>query len=73
MTKFETVGINNLYAAHNLNHLKNNFAYSCNVCCNQGLRLECDRCAISVTQQLLAATMAGKGKQRNEKRNKRQG
>lgn len=42
MTKFEQVGINS-------------FNISCNICCCKGMRIDCDRCAISEAHSLVMA------------------
>lgn len=53
MTKFEQIGINNLYKAKDKETLNRNFSWSCDLCCNRGMRIECDRCGIAYTHSLL--------------------
>lgn len=60
MTKFEQVGINYQYAAATKEMANKSFAHSCNVCCNKGIRLDCDRCAISQCHNLVVAYFDGK-------------
>ena len=53
MTKFEQIGVNYQYDATNINEAKKSFTYSCNCCCAKGIRLNCDRCAIAHTHNLI--------------------
>lgn len=55
MTKFETIGINYQYDANNIKEANRFFQYSCNCCCNKGMHLNCDRCAISHVHNLVVA------------------
>lgn len=55
MTKFEQVGVNYQYDANNIKEANKSFKYSCECCCNKGLRLNCDRCAIAHTHNLVVA------------------
>lgn len=55
MTKFEQVGVNYQYDAKSIEQANKSFAYSCNCCCNKGMRLDCDRCAIAATHNLVVA------------------
>lgn len=60
MTKFETIGVNYQYAADSKEEAKRAFAYSCKVCCNKGMRLDCDRCAIAHTHAMVVAYFSDK-------------
>ena len=60
MTKFEQVGINLQYAASTIEQANKNFEYSCNCCCNKGMRIDCDRCAISSVHNLVVAYFSDK-------------
>lgn len=60
MTKFETIGVNYQYAADSKEEAKRAFAYSCKACCNKGMRLDCDRCAIAHTHAMVVAYFADK-------------
>lgn len=64
MTKFETIGVNYQYAADSKEEAKRAFAYSCKVCCNKGMRLDCDRCAIAHTHTMVVAYFSDKETQR---------
>jgi hypothetical protein len=55
MTKFEQVGVNYQYDANTKEEANRAFKYSCNCCCQRGLRIECDRCAISCAHNLVIA------------------
>ena len=65
MTKFETVGVNYQYNANNIKEANRSFEYSCNCCCNKGMRLDCDRCAIAHTHALVVAYFNDKERERN--------
>lgn len=60
MTKFEQVGINYQYDAENIKSANKAFEYSCNCCCNKGMRLDCDRCAIAHVHKLVVACLNDK-------------
>lgn len=55
MTKFEQTGINLQYKAETKKEAQRAFAYSCDCCCNKGMRLDCDTCAISHTHSMVVA------------------
>ena len=55
MTKFEQVGVNFQNDAKSKEDAVRSFSYSCRVCCERGMRLSCDQCAIAVTH---ASTIA---------------
>jgi hypothetical protein len=55
MTKFETIGVNYQYDATNKNEANKSFAHSCKCCCEKGMRIECDRCAIACVHALVIA------------------
>ena len=56
MTKFEQIGVNYQYDAIDKADANRYFKYSCNCCCQRGMRIECDRCAIAVAHDLVVAT-----------------
>lgn len=62
MTKFERVGINYQYEAENKQQAQKSFEYSCNCCCAKGMRIECDRCAISQVHNLIVAYFGSNNK-----------
>lgn len=55
MTKFEQVGINYQYDAATKEQAIRSFNHSCNCCCRKGMRIKCDRCAISEAHSLVMA------------------
>lgn len=60
MTKFERIGVNYQFDATNIEDANKAFSNSCKCCCNKGIRLECDKCAIEYTHQLIVAYFADK-------------
>lgn len=60
MIKFEQVGVNFQYEATSLQEANKLFKYSCDCCCNKGIKLECDRCAIACAHSLVVAYFDGK-------------
>ena len=57
VTKFEQVGVELQYEATNKHEANRSFKYSCRVCCERGMRIECDRCAIAVTHAITVAAL----------------
>lgn len=55
MTKFEQRGINFQYDATAKEQAQKYFQYSCDCCCNKGMRIDCDHCAISYTHKMVVA------------------
>lgn len=55
MTKFEQIGINYQYEANSIKEANKAFQHSCDCCCNKGMRLDCDHCAIAFTHSLVVA------------------
>lgn len=55
MTKFETIGVNRQFDANNIKEADRSFTYSCKCCCEKGIKLECDKCAINYTHDLICA------------------
>lgn len=55
MYKFEQVGVNKQYAANSKAQAQKAFAYSCDCCCNKGMHLDCDTCAIANVHSLVMA------------------
>ena len=60
MIKFEQIGVNFQYNATSLQEANKFFKYSCDCCCNKGIKLECDRCAIAHAHSLVVAYFADK-------------
>lgn len=59
MTKFEQVGINYQYEAETKEDANHSFKYSCDCCCNRGMHIECDHCAIATVHSLVIAAFEG--------------
>lgn len=56
MTKFEQIGINYQYDARTKEEANRSFKYSCECCCNRGMHIECERCAIACVHNLVVAS-----------------
>ena len=56
MTKFEQMGINYQYDARTKEEANRSFKYSCECCCNRGMHIECERCAIACVHNLVVAS-----------------
>ena len=66
MTKFETIGTALQLSAISAENADERFAYSCEICCNRGLCIECRTCAIEGAHRVvLAAFEAASGKVSN--------
>lgn len=48
MTKFEMIGIQAQQEAVTKEEARRAFKWSCKCCCNRGMKIECDRCQISM-------------------------
>lgn len=51
MTSFEERGVERQYDARNISAANRSFKRSCDICCNAGFHIECDRCAIAVANK----------------------
>lgn len=51
MTRFEEIGVEIQYGAASKRKAQVSFRYSCNVCCNRGMQIDCDRCAIACAHE----------------------
>lgn len=60
MTKFEQTGVNMQYAAPSKEVAQKKFSRSCECCCNKGLHIDCDRCAIETAYKLVIASFETK-------------
>lgn len=47
MTRFEEVGVQRQNECVTKYDAIRQFRNSCHICCNRGIRIECDRCAIA--------------------------
>ena len=65
MTKFETIGVNRQYESESTREANRAFAHSCECCCNKGMHLDCDRCAIAYVHSMVIAYFDDKAN-RNE-------
>ena len=65
MTKFEQIGINHQHDAVSKHDAHRAFARSCHACCNKGLHLDCDKCAISQVHNLVVAIFDDMEKEHN--------
>ena len=57
MTKFEQVGVNMQYDSPTKEMARKRFSRSCECCCNKGLQIKCDRCAIATVHYLVIASL----------------
>lgn len=57
MTGFERKGCEIQMDSQTVSQAVKNFAYSCEVCCNRGIRISCDRCAIAFTHENVVAAI----------------
>ena len=55
MTKFEQIGINYQYDASTKEEANRAFKHSCKCCCNRGMHISCDKCAIARAHALVVA------------------
>ena len=60
MTKFEQVGVNMQYDSDSKEIAQKKFSRSCECCCNKGMQIKCDRCAIATVHQLVVASFETK-------------
>lgn len=56
MTKFETIGMSIQYNAYSKEYAVQRFNQSCDICCNRGMFIKCDQCAINAAHRLVVAT-----------------
>ncbi len=55
MTKFEQIGVGYQNDAMSKREANRSFRYSCRVCCERGMRIDCDKCAIAITHDSTVA------------------
>lgn len=53
-------GVNYQFDANNTIEAHKAFEHNCKCCCNKGIRLDCDKCAIAYTHNLIVAFFADK-------------
>ena len=56
MTKFEQIGVNMQYESATREIAQQMFSRSCECCCNKGMHIKCDYCAIETAHNLVMAT-----------------
>ena len=56
MTKFEQVGVNLQYDSPTKEVAQEKFSRSCECCCNKGMHIECNTCAIETAHKLVMAS-----------------
>lgn len=57
MTGFERRGCEIQMDSQTVPEATRNFEYSCRVCCNRGIRIDCDRCAIAIAHENVVAAI----------------
>lgn len=57
MIKFEQIGVNFQNESVTIKEAQWKFSRSCEICCNRGLHIDCERCAISVAHKLTVAAL----------------
>ena len=60
MTKFEQIGVNYQYSSETKEAANRSFQHSCDCCCNKGIHLDCDHCAIAQVHSLVVACFDGR-------------
>ena len=53
--KFITIGVNYQQTAMSKDEANRRFAHSCNICCNRGLHIDCDRYEIAAVHDMTVA------------------
>ena len=64
MCKFEQVGVEIQFSCFTKAEANREFRHSCELCCNHGLRIECDRCSIAHTHGQVLAILDDKERRR---------
>lgn len=57
MTKFESVGCAIQYGSKSVEDADERLERTCTLCCERGLRIECDRCAVTVAHELTVSAI----------------
>ena len=60
MTKFEQVGVNMQYESDTREIAQRKFSRSCECCCNKGMAIKCEHCAIETVHKLVIASFETK-------------
>lgn len=61
--KFVETGINWLYNANSIEEANKSFKHSCHCCCVKNVHLDCDKCGIAQTHNLVVAYFNDKNKE----------
>ena len=59
MTNFEEKGVALQNESRTRIQAENRFKYSCDLCCNRGLRIRCDSCAINAAHESMMDVLDG--------------
>ncbi len=57
MSKFEQIGCNMQTESKTKEEAQRKFSRSCDICCNHGLQIKCDHCAVKEVHEILIAAM----------------
>lgn len=57
MTYFEQTGVKLQEASDSVREAEQKFRYSCKLCCQKGLTIECERCAINNAHNLTVSVL----------------
>ena len=57
MCKFEQIGVCLQNESDTVKEAQCKFARSCEICCNRGLQIKCDQCAIAIAHKLTVAAL----------------
>ncbi|MCM1440027.1 MAG: hypothetical protein NC131_12625 [Roseburia sp.] len=65
MSKFETIGVQNLEDCVTKQELRKAHQRSCRCCCKRGMKLDCEHCAIDCVYHQIMAIMDDQAKLKN--------
>ncbi len=58
MCKFEAIGVARQEECRTMYEAQKTFEQSCRICSSHGMRIDCDRCAIKFTHDLVCVAMS---------------
>lgn len=67
MCKFEQIGVNLQNESDSVKEAQGKFSRSCEICCNRGLHIDCNRCAIAIAHKLTIAALVPENNKKEEK------
>lgn len=70
MTKFEQIAINLQYDAYRKDWAVKQFRQTCYLCALRGRHVDCDKCIIASTHQMVVAIIDDKERLKQKKQNK---